>query len=99
MFTARSINKYLTKLLPLLAKRYGKHAHYSASHVRATVYQCDFKTQYLPLGYVLALNEKELSKVFTKDYPEQSVCDYKKEILDKLVTRKVKNINYSLFES
>ena len=96
MFTAKSINKYFSKLLPRLAKRYGTQETYSASQIRATVFQCDFKTKYLPLGYVLALNNEDLEAVFAKEYPEYTVAQYKQEILDILTSRKVKKIDSKL---
>jgi len=82
MFKYWAIKKYGTKLLPKLRKRYGEQRCYTASQLRATVYQCDFNPQYLPLGYILFLNENELERVLKQEFPEISVPCYKKELTD-----------------
>jgi hypothetical protein len=86
VFTTWSLKKYFNKLLPRLEKRYGKQANYSASQVRATIYQCDFNPKHLMLGYVLALNEKDLAKVIAREFPDLCLADYKKHIKTLLTT-------------
>lgn len=80
MFTTWSLKKYFNKLLPRLEKRYGKQANYSASQVRATIYQCNFNPKHLVLGYVLALNEQDLIKVIANEFPDLCLTEYKKHI-------------------
>ena len=87
MFKYYSIKKYDVKLLPALEKRYGEKQHYSASQVRATVYQNDFNPKYLPLAYLLFLEQSALKNVLYIEYPELNIGQYKQEICEYL-TRK-----------
>ena len=80
MFKYYSIKKYGAKLLPTLEKRYGKKKYYSASQVRATVYQNDFNPKYLPLAYLLFLEQNSLKNILFIEYPELNISQYKKEI-------------------
>lgn len=84
MFKYYSIKKYGSKLLPILVKRYGEKKHYSASEVRATVFQCNFNPKLLPLGYMLFLTQSDLKNVLYIEYPHLDVKQYKKEISDYL---------------
>lgn len=80
MFKYFSIKKYGAKLLPTLEKRYGEKKHYSASQVRSTVYQNDFNPKYLPLAYLLFLEQNALKNVLFSEYPELNINQYKKDI-------------------
>jgi len=80
MFKRSAIKKYGNKLLPKLQKRYGEHTFYNANQVRATVYQCDFNPNYLPLGYLLFLDKTELSKIMSVEFPQLCVNNYKQEL-------------------
>jgi hypothetical protein len=81
MFKYYSIKKYGAKLLPALEKRYGEKAHYSSSEVRATVYQNNFNPKYLPLAYILFLEQNALKNVLYTEYPELNISQYKQEIV------------------
>ena len=80
VFKYYSIKKYGAKLLPTLEKRYGKKKFYSASQVRSTVYQNDFNPKYLPLAYLLFLDQNALKNVLFAEYPELNISQYKKDI-------------------
>lgn len=88
MFKRRAIKKYGNKLLPKLQKRYGAHTYYSASQVRATIYQCNFNATYLPLGYLLFLDASSLHSVVTTEFPELCMREYKQEMKSYLNDRK-----------
>jgi hypothetical protein len=88
MFKRRAIKKYGNKLLSKLQHRYGEQTFYNASQVRATIYQCNFNPNYLPLGYILFLDSCDLSKVITTEFPELCIRKYKEEIKDYLNERK-----------
>ncbi|OKY27937.1 MULTISPECIES: DUF6559 family protein [Thalassotalea] len=81
MFKYWSIKKYGSKLLPLLEKQYGVQDAYTASQIRTVVYQKDFNPEYLPLGYILFLDQNDLNTVLDKEFPSLNVAEYKKEIL------------------
>jgi len=81
MFKYWSIKKYGSKLLPLLEKRYGVKKHYTTNEIRTVVYRKSFNPKYLPLAFILFLENNELSNVMAEEYPEISIADYKKEIL------------------
>ena len=87
MFKYWSIKKYGNKLLPLLEKRYGLKDFYTASEVRATVYQQDFNPTYLPLGYILCLKKVDVKAIFAKEFPSLCPDAYKQEILAYLNTK------------
>ena len=80
MFKRRAIKKYENKLLPKLQKRYGKSTYYSASQVRATVYQCNFSATYLPLGYILFLESSKLNDVISTEFPELCIHNFQDEM-------------------
>jgi hypothetical protein len=84
MFKYYSIKKYGAKLLPTLEQRYGKKTSYSASEVRATVYQNNFNPKYLPLAYILFLEQNALKNVIYIEYPELNISQYKQELIDYL---------------
>lgn len=88
MFKYRSIKKYGKKLLPLLEKRYGVKGTYSSGEIRTTVYHCNFNPKYLPLGYILFLEKKELKVVMPREFPELCISNYQNEINDILVKKK-----------
>ena len=88
MFKRRAIKKYGNKLLPKLQKRYGEQTYYSASQVRATVYQCNFNAIYLPLGYILFLDSYAQNSIIAKEFPELCIGTYKQEMKDYLDERK-----------
>lgn len=75
-----SLKKYGKKFLPALEKRYGKKKNYTASEVRATVYQRDFNPKYLPLAYSLYLDQNMLSRVLYTEFPELDISQYKSDI-------------------
>lgn len=81
MFKYWSIKKYGTKLLPTLEKRYGEHPTYTSNQIRATVYQDNFSPEFLPLGYILFLDPKELEEVLLIEFPELNLQDFKNEVL------------------
>jgi len=81
MFKYWSIKKYGTKLLPILEKQFGPQQYYTASQVRSTVYLQNFDPKYLPLGYMLFVDPFKLNALFTKEFPQINILDYKREIL------------------
>jgi hypothetical protein len=88
MFKYWSIKRYGTKLLPTLEKRFGEKNFYSASEVRSTIFQENFAPKYLPLGYLLFLNESSLKEVMLIEYPNINIASYKKEILSYLTKKR-----------
>ena len=88
MFKHAAIKKYGYKLQPSLQKRYGEKRFYTASQIRATVYQCDFNPCYLPLGYLLFLEPLYLTPLINKEFPNLCIENYKKEMRDYLDERK-----------
>ncbi len=88
MFKHSAIKKYGNKLLPALQKRYGMQTYYSASQVRSTVYQCNFKPRYLPLGYLLFIEPVNLIPVMKAEFPNTCINNFKKEMRDYLNQRK-----------
>lgn len=88
MFKHAAIKRYGKRLLPKLQKRYGTQLHYSASQVRATVYQCSFKPKYLPLGYILFLDEPTLKTTIAAEFPDLCINSYKEEMRSYLDERK-----------
>ena len=87
MFKYRSIKKYGSKLLPTLEKRFGYQDFYSASQIRATVYQKNLNPQYLPLGYILFLESRELSHIMAVEFPTINITEYKNEMLSYLESK------------
>lgn len=88
MFKHAAIKKYGNKLLPTLQKRYGEQVYYTGGQVRATVYQCNFKPRYLPLGYLLFIEPVKLTPLMEKEFPSTCINQYKKEMRDYLNERK-----------
>jgi hypothetical protein len=88
MFKHRAIKKYGYKLLPRLQKRYGKQLFYTASQIRATVYQCNFNPKFLPLGYLLFLDPSLLIQLMREEFPTICINHYTKDISDYLNNRK-----------
>jgi len=84
MFKYWSIKKYGNKLLPKLIKRYGKQKFYSERQIRATVYQCNFKPKFLPIGYILYLEPSKLDSIIEKEFPGMSIPEFRKEIANYL---------------
>lgn len=76
-----SIKKYGKKLQKTLEKRYGGKSFYSPKEVRTTVYKCNFSPTYLPLGYILYIESKDLSKTIAMEFPEIDPVKYKEDIL------------------
>ena len=88
MFKLSAIKKYGNKLLPLLQKRYGEQFFYTASQIRATIYQCNFNPKYLPLGYLLFIDPALLIQLIQKEFPNICITRYKKEMRDYLDAHK-----------
>jgi hypothetical protein len=88
MFKYAAIKKYGYKLLPLLQKRYGEQLFYTASQIRATVFQCNFNPKFLPLGYLLFLDPTLLIQLMHKEFPTVCINHYTKDIRDYLDKRK-----------
>ena len=91
MFKYWAIKKYCKKLLPKLQSRYGFQKFYTASQVRATVYQCDFNPTYLPLGYILHLSESDQTKIIELEFPDICINSYKKDIVMNIENRSIEN--------
>lgn len=99
MFKYWHIKKYGDNLANKLTKRYGVKPFYSASEIRATVYQCNFKPSYLPLAYLLYLEKSALEATLTKEFPELDLPSYKKEMLDYLGKKQYSGKLYQLKHS
>lgn len=84
MFKYWSLKKYGKKLRPYLEKKFGKRDFYSASEIRTVVYQKDFNPSFLPLGYILFLDPKEIQQTFYIEFPQLNINEYKQEILNYL---------------
>ena len=96
MFKYRSIKKYKAKLLPKLTKRYGEKSHYSASEVRSTIYQGNFNPKFLPLGYILFLENDELLQIMNSEFPQVCLKNYKEEMVNYLTRKKYRGCLNSL---
>ena len=79
-----SIKRYGTKLLPTLEKRFGLKENYSASEIRTTVFKGNFSPKFLPLGYILFLDDISLKETMYVEFPQIDVSEYRKEILNYL---------------
>lgn len=88
MFKYAAIKKYGYKLHPILQKRYGEQLFYTASQIRATVYQCNFNPKFLPLGYLLFLDPHLLIQLMQEEFPTICIHHYTKDIRDYLDKRK-----------
>jgi len=84
MFKYWSIKRYGTKLLPALEKRFGIKESYSASEIRSTVFIKNFSPKYLPLGYLLFLDDITLKETMYVEFPQLTVASYRQEILSYL---------------
>ena len=84
MFKYWSIKRYGTKLLPALEKHFGMKESYSASEIRSTVFKNNFSSTYLPLGYILFLDDISLKETMYVEFPQIDVSEYRKEILNYL---------------
>ena len=90
LFKSHAIKKYGAKLMPVLVNSYGAKKHYSPSEVRSTVYHNNFNPKYLPLAYLLCLEQSDLKNVLFTEYPELDIELYRKEISAYIVRK-----NYS----
>ncbi|TPH18994.1 DUF6559 family protein [Litorilituus lipolyticus] len=88
MLKHAAIKKYGKKLLPQLQKRYGQQEFYTASQIRATVYQCSFNPKYLPLGYLLFMEHEQLKDIIAAEFPQLCMEQYKTEMQSYLTERK-----------
>lgn len=96
MFKYRAIKKYKAKLLPKLSKRFGDKDHYTASEVRSTIYQGNFNPKFLPLGYILFLENNELLQIMEKEFPHVCLNQYKGDMVDYLTNKKYRGCLNSL---
>ena len=99
MFKYWHIKKYGDNLANKLIKRYGEKSFYSASEIRATVYQCNFKPSYLPLAYLLYLEKPALETTLHTEFPELDIPSYKNEMLDYLGKKQYSGKLYQLKHS
>jgi len=75
-----SIKRYGTKLLPTLERNFGCKNYYTASEVRTTIFKNNFSSKYLPLGYILFLDEISLKETMYLEFPQVCISEYRKEI-------------------
>jgi hypothetical protein len=87
LFKYWSIKRYGTKLLPILERNFGCKEYYSPSEIRTTIFQNNFSTRYLPLGYILFLDDLSLRETMHIEFPQIKICEYRKEITDYLETK------------
>jgi hypothetical protein len=87
MFKYWSIKRYGTKLLPNLEKNFGCKEYYSASEIRTTIFKNNFSTRYLPLGYILFLDDLSLRETMYIEFPQINIFEYSKEITDYLESK------------
>jgi len=99
MFKYWHIKKYGDNLANRLAKRYGEKHFYNASQIRATIYQCNYKPSYLPLGYLLYLERSQLNETLEREFPELDIQSYKNEMLDYLGKKQYSGKLYELKHS
>lgn len=76
MFKYWSIKRYGTKLLPNLEKNFGCKEYYSASEIRTTIFKNNFSTRYLPLGYILFLDDLSLRETMYIEFPQINIFEY-----------------------
>ena len=88
MFKYWSIKRYGTKLLPILERKFGCKEYYSASEIRTTIFKHNFSTKYLPLGYILFLDDLSLKETMYIEFPQINICQYRKEITDYLESKR-----------
>ena len=87
MFKYWSIKRYGTKLLPNLEKNFGCKEYYSASEIRTTIFKNNFSARYLPLGYILFLDDLSLRETMYIEFPQINISEYRKEITDYLESK------------
>jgi len=87
MFKYWSIKRYGTKLLPILESKFGCKEYYSASEIRTTIFRNNFSARYLPLGYILFLDNTSLKETMYIEFPQIEICKYRKEISDYLSSK------------
>jgi hypothetical protein len=87
MFKYWSIKRYGTKLLPTLERNFGCKNYYSASEIRTTIFQNNFSSKYLPLGYLLFLDDLSLKEAMYIEYPQVDINEYRKEISNYLESK------------
>ncbi|MEH6385425.1 MAG: hypothetical protein ACI9N3_001128 [Colwellia sp.] len=87
MFKYWSIKSYGTKLLPTLERNFGCKEYYTASEVRTTVFQNNFSPKYLPLGYILFLNDISLKETMYIEFPQVNISEYRKDISNYLTSK------------
>jgi len=87
MYKYWSIKRYGTKLLPTLEKNFGVKDSYSASEIRSTVFKSNFSPKYLPLGYILFLDDISLKETMYIEFPQLKISEYRKEVLNYLESK------------
>jgi len=80
VFKYWSIKRYGTKLLPTLERHFGCKNYYTASEIRTTIFKNNFSSKYLPLGYILFLDEISLKETMHIEFPQICIGEYRKEI-------------------
>ena len=89
MLSQWSIKRYINRLNIKLEQRFGQQVSYSASQVRTVVYQRNFNPKHLALGYIIALNEHDLSDVLSNEFPDLCKSTYIKQIISTLSSSKI----------
>ena len=87
MFKYWSIKRYGTKLLSILERDFGCKEYYTSSEIRTTVFKNNFSTRYLPLGYILFLDDLSLKETMYIEFPEIDICEYRKEMSNYLESK------------
>jgi hypothetical protein len=87
MFKYWSIKRYGTKLLPTLERNFGCKDYYTASEVRTTVFKNNFSSNYLPLGYLLFLDDISLKEAMYIEFPQINISEYRQEISSYLASK------------
>ncbi|TWX54538.1 hypothetical protein [Colwellia hornerae] len=87
MFKYWSIKSYGTKLLPTLERDFGCKEFYTASEVRTTIFQHNFSPTYLPLGYLLFLDDISLKEAMYIEFPDIDISKYRQEISSYLISK------------
>ena len=80
MFKYWSIKRYGSKLLPTLERNFGCKDYYTASEIRTTIFKNNFSSKYLPLGYLLFLDDISLKETMYIEYPQINIGEYRQEI-------------------
>ncbi|MBA6338900.1 MULTISPECIES: hypothetical protein [unclassified Colwellia] len=87
MFKYWSIKSYGTKLLPTLERDFGCKEYYTAAEIRITIFKNNFSPTYLPLGYILFLDEISLKETMYIEFPHIDVNEYRQEISNYLISK------------